>query len=96
MTGSQGQRWGRSEAARRADGEGEEASSEGLGGYQFQTDGPAGQVVGHHLHRSQAPLAAKRPEGRWLSPAVLEVSDGVLDLGVAPMVGLLQCPRLGR
>ena len=47
-----------SEAARRAgepSGEGEEASSEGLGGYQLltQTDarGPAGQVVGHHLHR---------------------------------------------
>ena len=38
---------------------------------------------------SQAPLAAKRPEGRWLrSHAVLEVSDGVLDLGVAAMVGL--------
>ena len=38
---------------------------------------------------SQAPLAAKRPEGRWLSPApVLEVSDGILYLGVAAMVGL--------
>ena len=48
-----------SELARRAgepsSGEGEEASSEGLGGYQLltQTDtrGPACQVVGHHLHR---------------------------------------------
>ena len=38
---------------------------------------------------SQAPLAAKRPEGEMVqSHAVLEVSDGVLDLGVAPMVGL--------
>ena len=38
---------------------------------------------------SQAALAGKRPEGRWLRPhAVLEVSDGVLDLGVAAMVGL--------
>ena len=38
---------------------------------------------------SQAPLASKRPEGRMVEPdAVLEVSDGVLDLGVAPMVGL--------
>ena len=38
---------------------------------------------------SQAPLAAKRPEGRWFNPdAVLEVADGVLDLGVAAMVGL--------
>ena len=47
-----------SEAARRAgepSGEGEEASSEGLGGYQLltQTDarGPAGQVMCHHLDR---------------------------------------------
>ena len=38
---------------------------------------------------NQAPLAAKRPDGRWFSPdAVLEVSDGILDLGVAAMVGL--------
>ena len=43
---------------------------------------------------SQAPLAAKRPEGRCTasqaveSDAVLEVSDGVLDLGMAAMVGL--------
>ena len=72
-----------SEAARRAgepSGEGEEASSEGLGGYQLltQTDarGPAGQVVGDHpvsstgrlCTASQAALAGKRPEGRWLSP----------------------------
>ena len=34
---------------------------------------------------SQAPLAAKRPEGRWLS-AVFQVSNGVLD--VAAMIGL--------
>ena len=47
-----------SEAARRAgeaSGEGEEASSEGLGGYQLLTQteprGPACQVVGDHLHR---------------------------------------------
>ena len=38
---------------------------------------------------SQAPLAAKRPEGEMVEPdAVLEVSDGILDLGVASMVGL--------
>ena len=30
----------------------------------------------------------KRPEGRWLPYAVLQVADGVLDLGVAAMVGL--------
>ena len=38
---------------------------------------------------SQAALAEKRPEGRWLSPdAVLQVPDGVLDFGVAAVVGL--------
>ena len=47
-----------SEAARRVgepSGEGEEASSEGLGGYQLLTQteprGPAGQVMRQHLHR---------------------------------------------
>ena len=46
---------------------------------------------------SQAPLAGKRPEGRWFNPTpylracpALDAGspDGVLDLGVAPMVGL--------
>ena len=38
---------------------------------------------------SQAALAAKRPDGRWLQPdAVLEAAYGVLDLGVAAMIGL--------
>ena len=38
---------------------------------------------------SQAPLAAKRPDGMMVQPdAVLEVSNGVLDLGVAAVVGL--------
>ena len=37
---------------------------------------------------SQAPLAAKRPEGRCESDAVFQVSNGVLDLGVAAMIGL--------
>ena len=38
---------------------------------------------------SQAALAAKRPEGMMVQPhTVLEVSDGILDLGVAAMVGL--------
>ena len=38
---------------------------------------------------SQAPLAAKRPEGRWFKPdAVLEVAYGILDPGVAAMVSL--------
>ena len=38
---------------------------------------------------SQAPLVAKRPDGMWVQPdAVLEVAYGVLDLGVAAVVGL--------
>ena len=38
---------------------------------------------------SQAALAAKRPRGEMVQPhTVLEVSDGILDLGVAAMVGL--------
>ena len=63
------------EAARRAgepSGQGEEPPPEGLGGHDLLTQadagGPAGQVVGHRLYRRQAPLAAKRPEGRWFSP----------------------------
>ena len=38
---------------------------------------------------SQAPLAAKHPDGMWFSPtAVLEVAYGILDLGVTAMIGL--------
>ena len=38
---------------------------------------------------SQAPLAAKRPEGRLVQPhAVLEVAYRILDLGVTAMIGL--------
>ena len=64
-----------SEAAGRAgepSGHREEAPPEGPGGYHLlpQTDahGPACQVMGQHLDGRQAPLAAKRPEGRWLRP----------------------------
>ena len=38
---------------------------------------------------SQAPLAAKRPDGMWFSPTpYLRSAYGVLDLGVAAMIGL--------
>ena len=85
-----------SEASRRAgeaSGEGEEPPPEGLGGHHLltQTDarGPASQVVGHHLHRQPGAVGWEAPRGEMVEPdAVLEVSDGVLDLGVAPMVGL--------
>ena len=82
-------------------GEGEEPPPEGLGGYQLltQTDarGPAGQVVGHHpvsstgqaLYRQPGSVGGEAPRGEMVQPdAVLEVSDGILDLGVAAMVGL--------
>ena len=60
-----------SEAARRAgepSGEGEEAPPEGLGGHHLlaQTEArrPAGRLWAITWLASQAPLAAKRPEGR--------------------------------
>ena len=58
--------------ARDASGQGEEASGQGLGGRQRLAQangrGPAGQVVGDDLATSQAALAGKRSEGRWLRP----------------------------
>ena len=85
-----------SEAARRAgepSGHGKEAASQGLGGHDLlaQTDArrPACQVVGDHLHRQPGAVGGEAARGEMVEPhAVLEVSDGVLDLGVAPMVGL--------
>ena len=91
-----------SEAAGRAgepSGQGEEAASQGLGGHHLltQTDArcPACQVVGHHLDRQPGGVGGEAARGEMVeSDAVLEVSDGILDLGVAAMVGLqLQgCP----
>ena len=47
------------------------------------------RVRGRLWTAGQAPLAGKRPEGRWVEPhAVLQVADGILDLGMAAMVGL--------
>ena len=84
------------EAARRAgepSDQGEEASPKGLGGYQLltQTDarGPAGQVVGDDLDGQPGAVGGEAARGEMVEPhAVLEVSDGILDLGVAAMVGL--------
>ena len=87
-----------SEAARRAgepSGQGEEPSSEGLGGYDLlaQTDArcPASHVMCHHLDGQPGAVGWEATRREMVeSHAVLEVSDGVLDLGVAAMVGL-QC-----
>ena len=80
------------EAACRAgepSGQGEDPSSEGLGGHDLltQTDAgcPASQVMRHHLNRQP------RQNGRTAcgsARAVLEVAYGVLDLGVAAVIGL--------
>ena len=84
------------EAARLAgepSGEREEASSEGLGGQHrlAQADArcPAGQVVGHDLYGQPGGIGGEAPRGEMIEPhAVLQVADGILDLGVAAMVGL--------
>ena len=85
-----------SEAAGRAgepSGQGEEAPPEGLGGHHplAQTDarGPAGQVMGQHLDGQPGAVGGEAARGEMVeADAVLEVSDGILDLGVAAMVGL--------
>ena len=85
-----------SEAARRAgdpSGQGEEPPPEGLGGHDLlaQADAgrPAGEVVGHHLYRQPSAVGGESAGRHVVQPdAVLEVPDGVLDLGVAPMISL--------
>ncbi len=85
-----------SEAARRAGeppSQGEEASPEGLGGYQLLTQAdarcPTGQVVGHRLDCEPGGVGGEAPRGHVVQPgAVLEVPDGVLDPGVAAAAGL--------
>ena len=84
------------EAACRAgepSGQGEDPSSEGLGGHDLLTQAdagcPAGQVVGHRLYREPGAVGGETSRGEMVQPdAVLEVSNGVLDLGVAAMISL--------
>ncbi len=84
------------EAARRAgepSRQGEEPPPEGLGGHDLlaQTDArrPAGEVVGHHLYRQPGGIGGEAAGRHVVQPdAVLEVAYGILDLGVAAMVGL--------
>ena len=50
--------------------------------------GPAGQIVGHDLDRQPGGVGGKASRGEMVEPhAVLQVAYGVLDLGVATMVG---------
>ena len=74
-------------------GEGEEPPPEGLGGYDLRTQTeprrPASEVVRHHLDRQPGGVGGEAARGEMVeSDAVLEVSDGILELGVAAMVGL--------
>ena len=71
----------------------EEPPPEGLGGDHLltQTDAryPAGQVMRHHLNRQPGAVGGETAGRHVVQPdAVLEVSDGVLDLSVAAVIGL--------
>ena len=85
-----------SELARRAgkpSGDREEPPPQGLGGHHLlaQTDAhrPVSQVVGDHLDGQPGGVGWEAARGEMVQPhAVLEVSNGILDLGVAAMVGL--------
>ena len=74
-------------------GQGKDSSSEGLGGHDLLTQAdarcPAGQVVRHHLYRQPGAVGGEAAREEMVQPdAVLEVAYGILDLGVAAMVGL--------
>ena len=85
-----------SEAARRTcepSGQGEEPPPHGLGGYdllsQTEPGRPTVQVIRHHLDRQPGGVGSEAARGEMVQPhAVLEVSNGVLDLGMAAVVRL--------
>ena len=73
--------------------QGEEPSSEGPRARDLPTQTDArwttGQVVGHHLYRQPGAVGGEAARRKMVEPdAVLEVSDGILDLGVAAVVSL--------
>ena len=48
-----------------------------------------GQVMRHHLHRQPGAVGGEAARRKMIQPhAVLQVSNGVLDLGMAAVVGL--------
>ncbi len=72
--------------------QGEDPPPEGLGGHgpfaRTNPRRPAGQVVGHHLYRQPSGVSGEAARRQMVQPdAVLEVAYGVLDLGVAAVVG---------
>ena len=85
-----------SEAARRAGDpshQSEDPPPEGLGDHgplaQTNPRRPAGQVMRHHLARQPGAVGGEARRRHVVQPdAVLEVAYGVLDLGVAAMIGL--------
>ena len=95
---SQGQRRGRCRVNRRAERvirphQSEDPPPEGLGDHcplaQTNPRRPAGQVMRHHLYRQPGAVGGEARRRHVVQPdAVLEVAYGVLDLGVAAMIGL--------
>ena len=95
-----------SEAARRAGDpshQSEDPPPEGLGDHgplaQTNPRRPAGQVMRHHLDRQPGAVGGEARRRHVVQPdAVLEVAYGVLDLGVAAMIGLQfpASPHRGR
>ena len=50
---------------------------------------PTGQIMRQHLYRQPGAVGGEAARGKMVEPdAVLEVSDGILDLGVAAMISL--------
>ena len=102
---SQGQRWGRCKVRRRAERVSRPVREKKrrrrvlvvtTGSRKTDARCPASEVVGHHLDRQPGGVGGEAARGEMVEPdAVLQVSDGVLDLGVAAMVGF-QCPGFPR
>src|ERR1035437_127407 len=70
----------------------EVAEAQALGGYeafaQTEAADPAGEVVGEHVEREPDGVGGELARRQMVETnAVLEVADGVLDLGVTAVVG---------
>ena len=95
---SQGQRRGRCKVRRRAERVSRPAREknrlpQGLGGHDLlaRTDagGPAGEIMRQHLDGQPGAVGGEAARGEMVEThAVLQVPDGVFDLGMAAVVGL--------